>query len=297
MQALMPPQIPNPNPSSCGSHHRRAHSEHPFPSDAGAGSLPDFGSEDDLFHMYLDMEKVEGVGDSSDPDPIRRARHRQSLSVGGFGYGSGEARKAMAPEELAELAVVDPKRVKRILANRQSAARSKERKAHYISDLERKVHSLQFELTTLTAQLSLLQRDTAGLATENHELKLRLRIMEHQAQLHDGKPFVLLLEKQKTLISHNKPLLPHHLEQQQQNFSFNQRTPSPRPHFNHHPQPHSQFSRPQAIFSNHQNSFNQCHDQDFSDIMLLHQDEISEMQELDGSNGSQIVQAESSNAF
>ncbi|ONK61785.1 uncharacterized protein A4U43_C08F33560 [Asparagus officinalis] len=271
MQALMPPQIPNPNPSSCGSHHRRAHSEHPFPSDAGAGSLPDFGSEDDLFHMYLDMEKVEGVGDSSDPDPIRRARHRQSLSVGGFGYGSGEARKAMAPEELAELAVVDPKRVKRILANRQSAARSKERKAHYISDLERKVHSLQFELTTLTAQLSLLQRDTAGLATENHELKLRLRIMEHQAQLHD--------------------------EQQQQNFSFNQRTPSPRPHFNHHPQPHSQFSRPQAIFSNHQNSFNQCHDQDFSDIMLLHQDEISEMQELDGSNGSQIVQAESSNAF
>lgn len=45
----------------------------------------------------------------------------------------------------------------RILANRQSAARSKERKARYISDLERKVQGLQIELATLSAQLSLLQ--------------------------------------------------------------------------------------------------------------------------------------------
>ena len=47
--------------------------------------------------------------------------------------------------------------VHRILANRQSAARSKERKARYILELERKVQTLQTEATTLSAQLTLFQ--------------------------------------------------------------------------------------------------------------------------------------------
>lgn len=47
--------------------------------------------------------------------------------------------------------------VLRILANRQSAARSKERKMRYISELEHKVQTLQNEATTLSAQLTLLQ--------------------------------------------------------------------------------------------------------------------------------------------
>lgn len=45
----------------------------------------------------------------------------------------------------------------RIWANRQSAARSKERKTRYIFELERKVQTLQTEATTLSAQLTLLQ--------------------------------------------------------------------------------------------------------------------------------------------
>ena len=45
----------------------------------------------------------------------------------------------------------------RILANRQSAARSKERKMRYITELEHKVQTLQTEATTLSAQLTLLQ--------------------------------------------------------------------------------------------------------------------------------------------
>ena len=45
----------------------------------------------------------------------------------------------------------------RILANRQSAARSKERKMRYIVELEHKVQTLQTEATTLSAQLTLLQ--------------------------------------------------------------------------------------------------------------------------------------------
>ncbi|VAI86762.1 unnamed protein product [Triticum turgidum subsp. durum] len=92
----------------------------------------------------------------------------------------------MANERLAEIALTDPKRVKRILANRQSAARSKERKMRYIQELEHKVQVLQTEATTLSAQLTMLQRDSGGLATQNNELKIRLQAMEQQAQLRDG---------------------------------------------------------------------------------------------------------------
>lgn len=45
----------------------------------------------------------------------------------------------------------------RILANRQSAARSKERKMRYTAELEHKVQALQTETTTLSAQLTILQ--------------------------------------------------------------------------------------------------------------------------------------------
>ncbi|GJX66791.1 basic-leucine zipper domain-containing protein [Tanacetum coccineum] len=44
----------------------------------------------------------------------------------------------------------------RILANRQSVARSKERKMCYITEQENKVQTLQNEATMLSAQLTLL---------------------------------------------------------------------------------------------------------------------------------------------
>jgi len=79
------------------------------------------------------------------------------------GMSSAEAKKAVSAAKLAELALVDPKRAKRIWANRQSAARSKERKMRYIGELELKVQTLQTEVTTLSAQLALLQVRTISL--------------------------------------------------------------------------------------------------------------------------------------
>ncbi|XP_077241361.1 transcription factor VIP1-like [Tasmannia lanceolata] len=117
--------------------------------------------------------------------------HRHSNSMDGssssFEVESNDfVKKAMAADKLAELALIDPKRAKRILANRQSAARSKERKIRYTSELERKVQTLQTEATTLSAQVTLLQRDTTGLTAENKELKMRLQAMEQQANLRDA---------------------------------------------------------------------------------------------------------------
>ncbi|XP_059298916.1 probable transcription factor PosF21 [Lycium ferocissimum] len=128
-----------------------------------------------------------------------RVRHQHSQSMDGSTTiktemlmsgvedpSSAETKKATSAAKLAELALIDPKRAKRIWANRQSAARSKERKMRYIAELERKVQTLQTEATTLSAQLTLLQRDTNGLTAENSELKLRLQTMEQQVHLQDA---------------------------------------------------------------------------------------------------------------
>ncbi|KAG4961439.1 probable transcription factor PosF21 [Glycine soja] len=128
-----------------------------------------------------------------------RVRHQHSQSMDGSttikpellvsgseDMSAADSKKAISAAKLAELALIDPKRAKRIWANRQSAARSKERKMRYIAELERKVQTLQTEATSLSAQLTLLQRDTNGLNSENSELKLRLQTMEQQVHLQDA---------------------------------------------------------------------------------------------------------------
>ncbi|KAG6597620.1 putative transcription factor PosF21, partial [Cucurbita argyrosperma subsp. argyrosperma] len=143
-----------------------------------------------------------------------RVRHQHSQSMDGLStikpemlvsgseeVSAADSKKAMSATKLAELALIDPKRAKRIWANRQSAARSKERKMRYIAELERKVQTLQTEATSLSAQLTLLQRDTNGLTAENSELKLRLQTMEQQVHLQDA-----LNEALKEEIQHLKIL-------------------------------------------------------------------------------------------
>ncbi|WOL00866.1 transcription factor VIP1 [Canna indica] len=146
----------------------------------------------------------EAAGDGG--GAARRGHHRRSGSMDGASSPfegdfapplSGFTKKAIPSEKLSELALIDPKRAKRILANRQSAARSKERKIRYTSELEQKVQTLQTEATTLSAQLSLLQRDTTGLTAENRELKLRLQAMEQHAQLREALNGALREEVQR----------------------------------------------------------------------------------------------------
>ncbi|CAK7329594.1 unnamed protein product [Dovyalis caffra] len=124
-----------------------------------------------------------------------------SLEFGNGEFSGAELKKIMANEKLAEIALSDPKRAKRILANRQSAARSKERKMRYISELEHKVQTLQTEATTLSAQLTLLQRDSVGLTNQNNELKFRLQAMEQQAQLRDALNEALTAEVRRLKIA------------------------------------------------------------------------------------------------
>ncbi|KAK6146314.1 hypothetical protein DH2020_020183 [Rehmannia glutinosa] len=145
----------------------------------------------------LANQSADNVAATLSEKPRIRHQHSQSmdgsttikpemLMSGSEDPSAGDSKKAMSAAKLAELALIDPKRAKRIWANRQSAARSKERKMRYIAELERKVQTLQTEATSLSAQLTLLQRDTNGLTAENSELKLRLQTMEQQVHLQDG---------------------------------------------------------------------------------------------------------------
>ncbi|KAK9056947.1 hypothetical protein SSX86_024312 [Deinandra increscens subsp. villosa] len=70
--------------------------------------------------------------------------------------------------------IVDPKRVKRILANRQSAQRSRVRKLQYISELERSVTTLQTEVSVLSPRVAFLDHQRLVLNVDNSALKQRI---------------------------------------------------------------------------------------------------------------------------
>lgn len=70
--------------------------------------------------------------------------------------------------------IVDPKRIKRILANRQSAQRSRVRKLQYISELERSVTSLQAEVSVLSPRVAFLDHQRLALNVDNSVLRQRI---------------------------------------------------------------------------------------------------------------------------
>ncbi|KAL6649879.1 hypothetical protein ACP70R_014103 [Stipagrostis hirtigluma subsp. patula] len=326
------PFLPPPAaPPARGAHHRRARSEVAFrlPDDlglAGGGDgdgFDEIGSEDDLFSTFMDIEKISSssgpaAGTGSDRDRAAetssppRPKHRHSTSIDGSGLffspgcgGAGkdaaaslaevmEAKKAMSPEQLAELAAIDPKRAKRILANRQSAARSKERKARYIAELERKVQTLQTEATTLSAQLTLFQRDTTGLSAENAELKIRLQAMEQQAQLRDALNDALKQELERLKLatgemsnsSETYNMRMQHVPYNSSFFQLSQQNPAQHPGAAQLPPP---FHPPHPSVPNHQML---SHPNTLSDIMQ--QDSLGRLQGLDIGKGPLVVKSESS---
>ncbi|KAI3809193.1 hypothetical protein L1987_25163 [Smallanthus sonchifolius] len=292
------------------------------PYDAPYGSFEELGSEEDLFCTYMDIEKLGsnlndggnsdnnaggGIGPSEDNSGGgSRPRHRHSNSVDSSSFlnESIEAKKAMTPEKLAELWNLDPKRAKRILANRQSAARSKERKARYMFELERKVQTLQTEATTLSAQLTLFQRDTTGLSSENTELKLRLQAMEQQAHLRDALNEALKQEVERLRMetgeiascSDGYNLGMHHVSYNQSNFYTNHQQPEP-PHYHHLHQSNMSSHRHPLLAAAHTQAFTET----------LQQDPLGHFQGLDistrgnlhlvKSEGSSISASESSTTF
>ncbi|KAL6213962.1 hypothetical protein ACLB2K_013400 [Fragaria x ananassa] len=189
-------------------------------SDDSSASRPRPSSSATAAHfrsLSVDSDFFDGLGFSGDAvsgkevvggkRPGGGGGHRHSNSMDGSfdsELSLDGLKKSITPDKLAELSLIDPKRAKRILANRQSAARSKERKVRYANELERKVQTLQTEATTLSAQVTLLQRDTTAISAENKELKIRLQAMEQQAQLRDALNEKLKEEVERLKIETNQ---------------------------------------------------------------------------------------------
>ncbi|KAF1002688.1 transcription factor VIP1-like [Apium graveolens] len=243
------PQTTPENPHPRMAHHRRAHSETFF-------RLPDDILLDDMDLFNLDIPSLAIDSDGPDCESKRSitdgptcssSTHFRSLSVDDdffdcetLNQQSGLVeydKKCVGVDELNQLSLVDPKRAKRILANRQSAARSKERKVRYTSELERKVQTLQSEATTLSAQVTMMQRDTSGMTIENKELMLRLQALEQQAHLRDALNETLREEVNRLKIETGQVPLPP-----VNGNNYNRAFP---PHFSSHPQLYNNFSNHQ----------------------------------------------------
>ncbi|XP_047046504.1 bZIP transcription factor 29-like [Lolium rigidum] len=134
-----------------------------------------------------------------------------------MGFSEADKKKILESDHLSKIVMTDPKKVKRILNNRLSAAKSKERKARYIAELERKVQVLQSEATTLTSQVNMLQRGYSLLSTHNSEMKIRLQALVQQAELKDALNEALNSEVQRLKLvagETSDPQMPNASEQQ-----------------------------------------------------------------------------------
>eukprot|EP00271_Cylindrocystis_brebissonii_P006118 TRINITY_DN186_c6_g1_i1.p1 TRINITY_DN186_c6_g1~~TRINITY_DN186_c6_g1_i1.p1 ORF type:complete len:759 (+),score=250.18 TRINITY_DN186_c6_g1_i1:1143-3419(+) len=101
--------------------------------------------------------------------------------------GDEAVKKVLASKKFDDMRFMDAKRAKRILANRQSAARSKERKTRYISELEEKVAYFEKQAVAYKATLSLLQRETTTLAEANDGMSKKMQVMEKLYRQRDSE--------------------------------------------------------------------------------------------------------------
>lgn len=145
------------------------------PAGCGAGGEFDRLDDDQLMSMFPDEGGSSAPGSDnggSDSDG-GGDKHAAAQSVDGqhaAGEPTQEQAAATSPTEL----IRDPKRVKRILANRQSAQRSRVRKLQYISELERSVTTLQNEVSVLSPRVAFLDQQRTILTVGNSHLKQRI---------------------------------------------------------------------------------------------------------------------------
>ncbi|KAF7816143.1 basic leucine zipper 34-like [Senna tora] len=73
---------------------------------------------------------------------------------------------------------MDPKRLKRILSNRISAKKSRNKKNQYIADMEKQAEMLESKIAHLYPQIAAFHRKRHCLLIENHQVKYRMAALE-----------------------------------------------------------------------------------------------------------------------
>ncbi|KAL1555637.1 basic leucine zipper 61-like [Salvia divinorum] len=153
-------------------------------SAVGAGDGFEGLDDDQLMSMFDEVDggaaAASGPSSPSDDDPARpRVRPPKSEPE------EEDALNAAAADNSGER-IADPKRIKRILANRQSAQRSRVRKLQYISELERSVTSLQAEVSVLSPRVAYLDHQRLVLNVDNSVLKQRIAALAQDKVFKDA---------------------------------------------------------------------------------------------------------------
>ncbi|KAJ3702177.1 hypothetical protein LUZ61_005882 [Rhynchospora tenuis] len=110
--------------------------------------------------------------------------------------------------------ISDPKRVKRILANRQSAQRSRVRKLQYVSELERSVSSLQAEVSTLSPRVAFLDHQRSILTIGNSHLKQRIAALTQDNIFKDAHQEALKRELERLRNIYQEQCLKNNMDPQ-----------------------------------------------------------------------------------
>ncbi|KAM7495063.1 hypothetical protein LguiB_029672 [Lonicera macranthoides] len=141
------------------------------------GSTPSSPSD----HNSMSDQDNRQVGESD-----QLLMQQQLKSEGGGEVQSSCGSDGQLTPNSSDDKIFDPKRIKRILANRQSAQRSRVRKLQYISELERSVNSLQTEVSVLSPRVAFLDHQRLVLNVDNSVLKQRIAALAQDKLFKDA---------------------------------------------------------------------------------------------------------------
>ncbi|CAO2189368.1 unnamed protein product [Urochloa humidicola] len=122
----------------------------------------------------------------SQPLTVRAGASSSRSHATGVIFTDAEKEIIRKDMKLQGLMNADPKRVKRMLSNRMSAAKRKAIKDVHILELESKVETLERKRKTSSAELQLVERQRAELEAQHKELRMTMLEMEQQGMLKDG---------------------------------------------------------------------------------------------------------------
>ncbi|KAH1129711.1 hypothetical protein J1N35_001089 [Gossypium stocksii] len=98
-------------------------------------------------------------------------------------------KRPLSHQELENIARSDPKRAKRIIINRKSALRAKEKKKLYTCKLEQRFQKLKSQAAQASLQFNLLQMEQKSLINENSMLKDHTKLTNQMTELQECKGF------------------------------------------------------------------------------------------------------------
>ncbi|RCV29665.1 hypothetical protein SETIT_6G030200v2 [Setaria italica] len=120
------------------------------------------------------------------PSSLRAGASSSQSHVAGVIFTDAEKEIIRKDRSLQELVNTDPKRAKRMLSNRLSAAKRKAIKDMHIHELECNIEMLEWKRKTLSADLQLMQEKQAELEAHNKEICMMVQELEQQAMLKDA---------------------------------------------------------------------------------------------------------------